>query len=285
MKSGQLVDAQRQELQALEHYVRYMKLRQLTNRNLVIMCQVERRLEAGKENDNEETTVPEDMVHILDMIIQNIEEMQCIPGTDDDAEAGLECNAKHCTFSALRCYYLAEACIPTGKFNEANALYERSLSQAALAQELNAKRGSTGAEDQSYITGLREKVIAAKSRAIATSYLDSIAMQTELSNQLASAVNLSSTRGRREKKRRLMDRLSDFSAGHPRRNYDLIDIPPDMEAVPCKPLFFDVAYNALSFPDISHRMSTAEQLEEKKKAAEESSSSSASGFFGWLRGN
>ena len=35
----------------------------------------------------------------------------------------------------------------------------------------------------------------------------------------------------------------------------LIDFPPKLEAVPCKPLLFDISRNEIQFPDLSERIS------------------------------
>jgi signal recognition particle subunit SRP68 len=47
---------------------------------------------------------------------------------------------------------------------------------------------------------------------------------------------------------------------------NLIDFPPDFEAIPCKPVLFDLALSAVEFPDLT----------ERKKAK-------AKGFFGFWR--
>jgi signal recognition particle subunit SRP68 len=47
---------------------------------------------------------------------------------------------------------------------------------------------------------------------------------------------------------------------------NLIDFPPDFEAIPCKPVLFDLALSAVEFPDLSERRKTK-----------------AKGFFGFWR--
>lgn len=262
MKRGALVDSQRAELDRLEEYIRFMKLRQLLNRNLMIMRQVRQ----------QEASSAQDMVHILDMILQNVEEMQCIPGTREDAEEGLMCQARAATYSALRCFYLAQMCAGTLKFGHAIALYERAYTQCDVATELNRQRTVLAQEarfDEESLLELPEEIAKLKSRALARRVLHSSAVQNDLSQQLQQQLQIS----QKEAKTYLMDDLGAFQAR------ELIDMTPQMEAVPCKPILFDMAHNYLEFPDLSKRMMTAEQLEKEKEAEKNPSL----GFFGWLR--
>jgi signal recognition particle subunit SRP68 len=58
---------------------------------------------------------------------------------------------------------------------------------------------------------------------------------------------------------------------------NIVHIPPKLEAIPVKPIFFDVAWNYISYPGDGERVSTA-----KAKAAEdtEQSSTKKGGLFG-----
>ena len=39
----------------------------------------------------------------------------------------------------------------------------------------------------------------------------------------------------------------------------LVNMPPDMEPIPCKPQFWDLAYNHVQMPNLSHKMETEEK--------------------------
>jgi len=47
-----------------------------------------------------------------------------------------------------------------------------------------------------------------------------------------------------------MDTYSECSGS----DTSLIHMPPDMQPVPCKPLFFDLAYNHVQMPKLSHKV-------------------------------
>ena len=49
----------------------------------------------------------------------------------------------------------------------------------------------------------------------------------------------------------MIDRLDDFHRSNPDA---LIDFPPKLQTVPCKPLLFDLARNEIAYPDIGDRV-------------------------------
>ena len=107
-----------------------------------------------------------------------------------------------------------------------------------------------------------ERSIAAKSRAISMNCLAQRSPKKTFSTQ----------------RRILESRLDNYEAGLARRNFDLIDLPPSVQPVPCKPLLVDVAFNDLELPDITARTLTEEERKKKE------SKSGSGGFFSWLRG-
>jgi len=43
------------------------------------------------------------------------------------------------------------------------------------------------------------------------------------------------------------------------KNVTLIKSPPDMQPIPCKPLFYDLAGNHVLLPDLRHKLETQEK--------------------------
>lgn len=73
-----------------------------------------------------------------------------------------------------------------------------------------------------------------------------------------------------------MERLDEYFPGDPKiatKKIVLVKSPPDMQPIACKPLFFDLAYNHVQMPDVSHKIA-----KEEKKAG-------ISGFMkSWIGG-
>lgn len=58
--------------------------------------------------------------------------------------------------------------------------------------------------------------------------------------------------------------------------YKVATVPPSLEAVPCKPMLFNLAHNFIDFPDLDAKAGV------KKQAGE--AGSGGGGLFGWFRG-
>ncbi|EGZ14127.1 hypothetical protein PHYSODRAFT_335802 [Phytophthora sojae] len=80
----------------------------------------------------------------------------------------------------------------------------------------------------------------------------------------------------------LVDRQDKFEAGSIKDHRELVKLPPEFRAVPCKPLLFDVAFNELEFPDLTERTKTDEE-KAAEAAAAGGNESGGGGFFGWFR--
>ena len=57
-------------------------------------------------------------------------------------------------------------------------------------------------------------------------------------------------------KKILLERLDEYveDEGLAKGKAKLVDFPPNFKAIPCKPLFFDLAREQLAFPDLEDRM-------------------------------
>ena len=58
------------------------------------------------------------------------------------------------------------------------------------------------------------------------------------------------------------ERLDEYLPEDPKimsRKLSLIKSPPEMQPIPCKPLFYDLAANHVQFPDVSSKITTQEK--------------------------
>ena len=67
----------------------------------------------------------------------------------------------------------------------------------------------------------------------------------------------------------LLKRLEDYDGSDINQNppFEIAVIPPEYEPTPCKPLLFDLAFNFIRPPDLSHKLSAAPKADAEKRNA------------------
>ena len=80
----------------------------------------------------------------------------------------------------------------------------------------------------------------------------------------------------------LSERLDEF-VDAPAATERICQMPPPMQPVPCKPLFFDLALNHMSFPDLSSELGhpTAATNAAQKTAQPGGLTGFVKGLWGW----
>ncbi|ETV94876.1 hypothetical protein H310_11532 [Aphanomyces invadans] len=258
MKSGFMADAHRENVTALDEYVRYIKQTHVIDRNVVLFTQLKSRLGGGGVG-------PGDLIHILDMLIRNVDDMAAIPGTTDHGPFKAY-QALQCTFHAFRCNYVAQVYVGQNKFPESAALYDQAKTYLMQAMSLE----SDDATVRQFISELEPQVMGAHSRVNALGFLHD-ANTTEAVRvclgqlQVTPAAGATTTRS-------LLERQNEYSSGNPATHYDLVTLPPQPHPIPVKPLLFDIALTEMEVPDVHARV-------------ENKSSTGVGGFLGWLRGS
>jgi len=114
-----------ENLQFLQSYVNFLKLKKTIERNLILVDMYKQRLD-GATADGKRTK-PDDLVRLYETLIQNFTEMAGLPGTD--SEYSKEIAAKILSNKAFRCYYVALSYAAIAKFGEAIALYNVARSK------------------------------------------------------------------------------------------------------------------------------------------------------------
>ncbi|POM77151.1 Signal recognition particle [Phytophthora palmivora] len=169
------------------------------------------------------------------------------------------------------------------------ALYQYASGFLSEADEILAAQPA--AKDvllQEITRELREELAGAVSRTTAQSFLESSTradvMRLELEElSLGDDDGKKNKKDKKRKKRQvsaLVDRQDQFEAGSIEGHRELVKLPPEFRAVPCKPLLFDMAFNELEFPDLTERTKTDE---EKAAEAAAAGGNESGGFFGWFR--
>ncbi|XP_059616625.1 signal recognition particle subunit SRP68 [Phlebotomus argentipes] len=246
-------------------YLMYIRLMRTLERNMLLVKQAKMSLEDGSTSEGGGKKVrPQDMTRLYEIILQNVTELQQLTGMEDDGEYQEEIRALSTTFRAFRCYYIALTLVAMKRWKEAVALYERSTNYARDALKSSPKAFNLAEE----LRQLIKTIEGCKFSAHAYSVLEDDASDD------ASAIF-----GRAQKSSKpLYERLSEYKedATLHSKNPNVFKITPDMEAIPCKPLFFDLALNFIEFPSLEDKV---ESPGGKKQAA--GISGFVKGFLGW----
>jgi len=171
--------------------------------------------------------------------------------------------ARSATYKAIRVFYLAEA-YGFGRdrdFSKAYVLYRRAQDLAKQALDAYKQSVAPAATDEKDIAKLKQTIEAAQAQSClvhAEGLLDSIRKDDEVRNKV-SQLKLDETKSpvdghSQQAVKPLLDRLDSFEAGRPEQFHSLVSLPPDYEAVACKPILFDLAFNTLQFPDVTSRI-------------------------------
>lgn len=268
-KSGSaLVHTDIEVLQTLEEYVRFQKLSK----------QVERTVNVYKKLRFTAATQLGELTHILDMLVQSVGDILAIPGLSEyEKLRAAKYSAYQATFRAIRAVTIARSYLQQHKFAEAMALYQYAAGFLAEADEiLSAQPAAKDVILQEFGKDLNEELAGAVSRTTAQSFLEQSSKADAVRSQLAE-LKVSGE----AKTKSLLERQDDYVAGTAKGLYEVVKLPPSFQAVPCKPLLFDVAFNELEMPDITERTKTEEEKQAEAEAAKQASSSG--GLFGWFR--
>jgi signal recognition particle subunit SRP68 len=251
LAAGPAVTAKREELQVLKGYFQYQQLS-------VSRKQQEARIQ--------ELTEDAEIVHVYDALQQNTVAMAALPASSGDENVEedpfwLEAQAHVARIRAHRCYYLARLYESTlgGTPQEVLALLRQAKQLTARAKEEIAACDMDDCDV--YLTALDE--LSVKIRALMTRAEALRCLQT----QAASG-------GSTKSDRPLWLRLDDLDAGNL-----LADDPPLTIPMPCKPAFYDVAWQYVGgdFP--------LDELDECIAAHEPKSKTSFSGgLLSWFGG-
>lgn len=79
-------------------------------------------------------------------------------------------------------------------------------------------------------------------------------------------------------KKPLIERLDEYREDPQllTKNPNVVTLPPAMEPIPCKPLFFDLAFNLVKFPDLQDKFES-----QNKSKSSSGMTGFVKGLFGW----
>ncbi|KND05197.1 uncharacterized protein SPPG_00857 [Spizellomyces punctatus DAOM BR117] len=232
---------------------------------------------------------PEDIVRFYDAIIQGLDDMKKFGVVDSDLALHSFLSAQSHMYKAQRATFIAQTYSSLDKHGEALALYERANEHVvhARAQAEGAARHDTGAGED--LLQLRDKILrtetdirGGKIKEQGKWYLEQHQRGVSVDGISKGIQNIELNDGYGEIQAPVTSRLNTFISDFDGSNPNLIAIPPSFLPAPCKPLFFDIAYNGLDFP-VSNIERRSTGLERRRRGESEEEEK-AKGIMGVLSG-
>ncbi|KAL7034646.1 hypothetical protein ACKWTF_008038 [Chironomus riparius] len=237
-------EGQLSSVQFLLTYLSYIRLKLTLERNLYLVGQAKQNMEEEKSSETSKKVRSQDISRLYEIILQNITELQQLNGMENDKEYQTEIETLSYGFKAFRCYYIALTLVNLKRWKEAVSLYERSLKYANEAIKQKIKEFNLDKD----LKDLSKKIEGSKFSALAYSVL-------ETDNQEESVLYGKSQKSTKPLFERLDQYKEDTTLNS--RNPNVYKITPEMESIPCKPLFFDLALNFVEFPSLEDKVETA----------------------------
>ncbi|KAM7356919.1 signal recognition particle 68 [Cochliomyia hominivorax] len=251
-------------VQYLLAYLLYIRHSRTLQRNLCLVEQAKANFE--DPNQKAELNVEgrrvrsQDLTRLYEIILQNVAEMQQTNGMEDDTVFQAEVENLSLTFKAFRCYYIALTLIDMKKWKEAVALYERSSNYAneALKGKLNSEFN---------MANELKKLISIIDSCKYSAHAYSVLEDDNTDDPIFTSKSQKSSKP-------LFERLSQYKEDQllHTKNPNVFKMTPDMEAIPCKPLFFDLALNYVEFPSLEDKL---------QSPGKKGISGFVKGFLGW----
>jgi len=243
-------------LQFIRHNVTLARNTELLN---TMKVQLEGR---AKPEEGKKVVKAQDVVRMYENIIQNLVEVPLLPGLEEDENLGGSTKAKVTAYKAFRSYYIAQAFIASQKWGEAMAVFQRSLKYSAEA------RADPG-QDKAMLGELAKLEKAIEGRQF-VAHANSI-LETEATTDKMSGLQLE---GKAQVP--LVDRLDQYyeDPDLAKGKASLVHFPPEFTAIPCKPLFYDLALYHVTMPSLEDKLN-------KGKGAEAGGAGLGSWLGGW----
>ena len=275
--------ADNSQLHMCLNYFSYILLEQTIQRNLYLIEAYTARYAAGTREKTVKmlkVICPSDIVRLYDILVQNVVDVLALPGIEDHEELGGKYEALMSLYRAARMYWKAEAFSRANQYIEATACLMEGEKFISDTYSLSRKAGLDTTECEELSTKLR----ARKCIAQGSSYL----MHHKRGEQLAGEAAKMTLEGDKSEQK-VVECINDYVDCEA-----LIGIPLDLQSIPCKPLFYDVAEHFVQEVDFYERSGKKRKVggaqepvtkgEKIVKQPTEQEDSPAQPAKGWLSG-
>nr|CAG4645475.1 EOG090X04NF [Lynceus sp. MCZ IZ 141354] len=234
-------------------YLTFLRFALSVERNMLLIEQM-------KSNENSKKVKPQDYVRLYEAILQFLNEIQSVfTGHDRGLK---DVDILNTYFRAQRCLAIANTLQHNKQYLESVILYDKCMSY--VNQLKNAKLGSV---EMSRFSRLLDGVAAIED-----------SLQSGMAHAKAQNILEQSAPSQSTPNQTVYDNPDEFIEFSDKGGLELIKLPPAMRAVPCKPLFFDLALNHVQFPDLSDKVESR-----KAVTAGAGLSGFVKGLWGWKK--
>lgn len=264
------------ELELLQAYLTFKRLQHTIARNLLLVESLKARRQ----------TRPDDFVRMYDNLMANMSDTMRLRGVPEDAAVYNDAKSRLQLFTAYRCFYLSQCYQNAELEREAAALFDRVGEIASL---LSGERKEEAQKLVLQCTGM-------KYRARAVAFLKDVdgadGMSALSIGGHANGIGGGDAAGI-VRKSMMVDHLdevmcfvdSDDGVKGEMCGVSICDMPPALEAVPCKPVLFDLAIDGVRLPDGEEEQKdeeVADSSNEKASGAEEAPQPTSTSSFAGL---
>lgn len=246
-------------------YLSYIRLKLTLERNLYLVGQAKQTMKDDKPSEGNKKVRPQDISRLYEIILQNLIELQQLSGLENDTEYQKEIEDLSRAFKAFRCFYIALTLVNLKRWKEAVSMYERSMKYATQAVKSKVKEFNLNKD----LDILIKTIEGSKFSAHAYSVL-------EADNNGDTVLYGKTQKASKPLYERLDQYKEDPTLNSRNPNvYKLTDF--EMEPIPCKPLFFDLALNFVEFPALDDKIESPN----KKQGGGSGLSGFVKGFLGF----
>ncbi|KAG0318187.1 signal recognition particle subunit srp68 [Dissophora globulifera] len=272
------------ELNMIATFISYSGLRHAIDRDLLLTEEIYNKLEGVEATaDRSEDVQYQNLVKAYDNVVQNLTAIQELPGVVADVKLSAEVDNKLLYYKGWRCYFTATAYSKLSRHVEAIALFDRAQAYASQIRSGISRSGSSSPESDSFDvpeTELRElesRIRGRKCQVHAAWYLENGQDGDNIESKLSS-MSLDEDKADEVA---LIERLDTYPSSMPSKAHavvpHLVEFPPNLQAIPAKPLFFDIAFNHMNYQHDA-------LAERAGRARASQQGESAGGWFGSIWG-
>ncbi|KAJ5543375.1 Signal recognition particle subunit SRP68 [Penicillium sp. DV-2018c] len=206
-------------------------------------------------------------VVLYDSTLQSLDFILELPGVAADSAFVQDLEAKRHYFRALRCLALARSYAILSKSKEALALFSQALNLADAVKPQES--ADTEGVPKLDVSAAQSSTLQSTLRQLVARYRGLVTLEQATAEEASQS-----------SQRPVVERLQQF-AGSTVDLGNLVPYPPQMQPIPVKPLFLDVAWNYIDYPREGGRQEAPAQAQAGAPAEEETKGKR--GWFGFGR--
>ncbi|KAM9955726.1 hypothetical protein ACTFIW_001929 [Dictyostelium discoideum] len=267
-------EIEEQSTRILLAYIMYHKMKYLYERNSILITMMQRVLDGEKVDESAikkkvKKVTWNDLVRLSTHQVKVYTIMSESRDTDSNKEIARDQDAQLILLKSTRLYYIAVCLAKSLKFSETMAVLDRVLTNIQNVRKTNTKNQQILNDTNELESNIKKQ----RSQIHANSFIQQLSENQDLKNQMSSlSIGGITTAAASGKSNDLISGLDSFDTSFLTEK-KLVQLPPQLQPVQAKPIFFDLAFNSVTFPS----------LDQRKKGS--STGTPSKGLFGfWGRG-